>query len=141
MKMKFASVLLTLICLLGLSATAKADIRGQIRVTLPFEFVVDGKTLPAGTYTLSTFSDDKFAGLILSNHDHRVSVFVHPVEIEGASVDKPQVSFRRVGSQLFLTRIQSAYDVYSLPVPRSAIMHLADRSHGNGTASESSSGK
>jgi hypothetical protein len=141
MKMKFASVLLALICLLGLSAAAKAEIRGQIRVTLPFEFVVDGETLPAGTYTLSTFSDDKFDGLILSDHGHRVSVFVHPVEIEGASVDKPEVSFRRVGGQLFLTRIQTAYDVYNIPVPRSVITQYADRSHGNGTASESSSGK
>ena len=141
MKIKFASVLLTLICLLGLSAAARADIRGQILVTLPFEFVVDGEKLPAGTYTLSTFSDDKFDGLILSNRDHRISVLVHPVEIKSASVDKPQVSFRRVGSQLFLTRIQSAYDVYNIPVPRSVITHFADRSHGNGTASESSSGK
>jgi hypothetical protein len=141
MKMKLASVLLTLICLLGLSAAARADIRGQIRVTLPFEFVVDGEKLPAGTYTLSTFSDDKFDGLILSNHDHRIGVFVHPIEIEGTSADKPQVSFRRVGGQLFLTRIQTAYDVYNIPVPRSVIMHFADRSHGNGTASERSSGK
>src|SRR6201984_1853791 len=78
------SVLLALICLLGLRGAAKAGIRGQIRVTLPFEFVVDGETLPAGTYTLSTFSDDKFDGLILSDRDHRVSVFVHPIEIEGA---------------------------------------------------------
>ena len=141
MKMKFASVLLTLICLLGLSATAKGDIRGQIRVTLPFEFVVDGETFPAGTYTLSTFSDDKFDGLILSDRDHRVSVFVHPMEIEGASADKPQVSFRRVGGQLFLTRIQTAYDVYNIPVPRSVIVQFANGSHGKGTASDSSSGK
>jgi len=141
MKMKFASVLLTLICLLGLSATARADIRGQIRVTLPFEFVVHGETLPAGTYTLSTFTDDKSDGLILSNHDHRIAVFVHPAQIEGASADKPQVSFQRVGQQLFLTRIQTAYDVYDIPVPRSVIMQFADRSHGNGPASDSSSGK
>jgi hypothetical protein len=68
-------------------------------------------------------------------------VFVHPVEIEGASADKPQVSFQRVGNQLFLTRIQTSYDIYNIPVPRSVIMQYADRSHGNGTASESSSGK
>jgi len=141
MKMKFASVLLTLICVLGLSAAAKADIRGQIRVTLPFEFVVDGETLPAGTYTLSTFSDDKFDGLILSNHDHRIGVFVHPVEIEGTSADKPQVSFQRVGNQLFLTRIQTSYDIYNIPVPRSAILQFADASHGSGNASERSRGK
>jgi hypothetical protein len=141
MKMKFASVLVTLIGLIGLSAAARAEIRGQIRVTLPFEFVVDGETLPAGTYTLSTFSDDKFDGLILSDRDHGVSVFLHPVEIEGASADKPQVGFQRVGNQLFLTRIQTAYDVYNIPVPRAVIMQFANRSHGNGTASESSSGR
>jgi hypothetical protein len=141
MKMKLASVLLTVVCLLGLSAAAKADIRGQIRVTLPFEFVVDGETLPAGTYTLSTFSDDKFDGLILSSRNHRTSLFVHPVEIEGASADKPQVSFQRVGEQLFLTRIQTSHDIYNIPVHRSVVMQFADRSHGNGTASESSSGK
>ena len=140
MKMKFASVLLTLICLLGLSAAARADIRGQVRVTLPFEFVVDGETLPAGTYTLSTFSDDKFAGLILSNHDHRIGVFVHPVEIEGASANKPQVSFQRVGEQLFLTRIQTAYDVYNIAVPHSAIMQYAEKSRGEGTSSGNSAG-
>ena len=141
MKMKFAIVLLTLACLLGLSAAARAEIRGQIRVTLPFESVVDGETLPAGTYTLSTISEDKFDGLILSSHDHRVSVFVHPIEIEGTSADKPQVSFRQVGDHLFLTRIQTAYGVYNIPVPRSVIMQFADRSHGNATASESCSGK
>ena len=141
MKNKLASVLFTLTCILVFGLTAKADIRGQIRVTLPFEFVVDGETLPPGPYTLSTFTDDKFDGLILSNYDHQISVFVHPVEIEGASADKPQVSFQRVGQQLFLTRIQTAYDVYNIPVPRSVIMQYADRSHGNGTASESSSGK
>jgi hypothetical protein len=48
MKSKFASVLFTLTCILVFGLTAKADIRGQIRVTLPFEFVVDGETLPPG---------------------------------------------------------------------------------------------
>ena len=141
MNRKYASILLSLIGVLGMGTAAKAQSRGEIKVTLPFEFVVDGETLPAGTYTLSTFTDDKFDGLILSNRDRRIGVFVHPVEIEGASADKPQVSFRRVGQQLFLTRIQTAYDVYNIPVPRSVIMQFADRSHGNGTASDSSSGK
>ena len=141
MKMKFTSVLFALTCILAFGLPAKADIRGQIRVTLPFEFVVDGETLPAGTYTLGSFTNDKFDGLILSNQDHRISVFVHPVEIKSASSDKPQVSFQRVGEQLFLTRIQTAYDVYNIPVPRSVILQFADAAHGSGTASEGSKGK
>ncbi len=39
MKKKYASILLTLICLLGLGVTAAAQGRGEIVVTLPFEFV------------------------------------------------------------------------------------------------------
>jgi hypothetical protein len=138
MRKKYASLLLTLICLLGLGAAAKAQIRSEIVVTLPFEFVVSGKTLPAGTYTVSRFADDKFDGLILSSHENRTSVFVHPVEIENTSADKPQVSFERVGEQHFLTRIQTAYDVYNIPVSRSAIMEAAARAQDSGSASASS---
>jgi hypothetical protein len=140
MKDKFAKVLFTLICFLVFGLTAEADIRGQISVTLPFEFVVDGETLPPGTYTLSTFTDDKFDGLILSNYDHQISVFVHPVEIKGAAADKPRVSFQRVGNQLFLTRIQTAYDVYNIAVPHSAIIEYAEKSRGDGASSGNSAG-
>ncbi len=138
MKKKYASLLLTLICLLGLGVAAKAETRREIVVTLPFEFVVSGKTLPAGTYTVSRFSDDKFGGLILSSFENRTSVFVHPVEIESASADKPQVSFERVGEQHFLTRIQTANDVYNIHVSRLAIMEAAARPHDSGSTSGSS---
>src|SRR5260370_3540157 len=141
MKRKYANILLTLICLLGLGVAAKAQTRGKIVVTLPFEFVVSGKALPAGTYTVSRFADDKSEGLILSSYENRTSVFVHPVEIENASADKPQVSFERVGEQHFLTRIQTSYDVYNIPVSRSAIMEAAERSHDTGSASGSSLSK
>jgi len=116
---------------------AKAQIRGEIVVTLPFDFVVSGKTLPAGTYTLSHFSDDKFAGLILSSHENRTSVFVHPIEIESAHADKPSVSFERVGEQHFLSRIQTGNDVYNIPLSRSVIMEAAARLHDNGSDSGS----
>ena len=51
MKKKFASILITLTCVLGLGVAARATTRNEIVVTLPFEFVVSGKTLPAGTYS------------------------------------------------------------------------------------------
>jgi hypothetical protein len=121
-----------------MSSVAAAQIRGEIRVTLPFEFVVDGKTLPAGTYTVSRFANDKYEGLILANYEGRTSVFIHPVEIESASADKPQVSFERVGEQHFLSRIRTSHDVYNIPVSRSVILEAAARSQGNTSSSESS---
>ena len=135
---KYACFLLTLICLLALGAAANAQIRGEIVIKLPFEFVVSGKTLPAGTYTVSRFSDDKFDRVILSNYESRTSVFVHPVEIEEASADKPEVSFERVGEQHFLARIRTAHDVYTIPVSRPQILEAAARPHDDGSASTSS---
>jgi hypothetical protein len=135
---KYASILFTLICLLGVGVAAQAQIRSEIVVTLPFEFVISGKTLPAGTYTVSRFSDDKNDGVILSNRESGKSVFVRPIETEDTSADKTQVSFERVGELHFLTRIQTSHDVYKIPVSRSEILEAAARSHDNGSASASS---
>jgi len=137
-KKKYTSILLALIGLLGMGTAAKAEIRGALKVTVPFEFVVDGRTLPAGTYTVSRFADDKHGGLILSNHESRTSVFVLPVGVERASEDKPEVSFQRVGEQLFLSSIRTLQDVYDIAVPRSAMLEAAGRSHGNTGSSDSS---
>ena len=125
MKKKFARILLTLTCLLGLGGAARATTQAEIVVTLPFEFVVSGKTLPAGTYKVRQIFDDKLEGLLLSN-DH-TSVFVYPITVGSASSDKPQVRFDRVAEQRFLSSIRTASDVYSIPVPRAAIMEAAAR--------------
>ena len=138
MKRKYVSILLTLIGVLGMGTVAKAQIRGEIKVTLPFEFVVDGKTLPAGTYTVSRFADDTHEALILSNYEGRTSVFVHPVGVDSASTDKPEVRFQRLGEQLFLSSIRIEHDVYNIPVPRSAVLEAAGRSHENTGSSDSS---
>jgi len=65
-------------------------------------------------------------------------VFVHPVEIEEASADKPEVSFERVGEQHFLARIRIAHDVYTIPVSRPRILEAATRPHDHGSVSASS---
>jgi hypothetical protein len=126
---KYTSILLALIGLLGMATAAKAEIRGALKVTVPFEFVVDGRTLPAGTYTVSRYAVDKHNGLILSNYESRTSVFVLPVGVERTSADKPEVSFQRVGEQLFLSSIRTLQDVYDIAVPRSVMLEAAGRSH------------
>jgi hypothetical protein len=135
---RYASILLTIVFVLGLGVTAKAEIRNEIVVTLPFAFVVSGKTLPAGTYRVSRFSDDKDTGLLFSSRENRTGVFVHALEIENARVGGPSVSFEQIGGQHFLTRIQTPDDAYNIPVPRSAILEMATRSHDSGSTSGSS---
>jgi len=136
----YARFLVAITVLFGLGVAAKAETRAEIVVTLPFGFVVGGKTLPAGTYTVSRLSDEKFDGLILTSYDKHTSVFVRPSEFESASPDKPQMSFQRVGDQHFLSTIQTTWDVYHFPVSRSAIMEAAARSGNNASVSGSSGG-
>ncbi len=137
---KHAGLLVAITLLFGLGVAAKAETRAEIVVTLPFAFVVGGKTLPAGTYSVSRWSGDKFGSLMLTSHDNRASVFLLPSGIEGASADKPQVSFQRVGEQYCLSRIQTTWDVYHIPVSHSVIMEAAARSRNNTSASGSSGG-
>ena len=69
MKKQYASILLTLTCLLGLGVGAEGQSQREVIVTVPYEFVAGGKTLPAGTYTVTHVSEDRFSGLIISSYE------------------------------------------------------------------------
>jgi hypothetical protein len=75
---KYARSLVAIVFILGLSRVAKAESQDGIVVTLPFRFVVGGKTLPAGTYTVRNTSDDPSGPLKITNHDTSKSVLVLP---------------------------------------------------------------
>jgi hypothetical protein len=126
---KYARILVAVTFLLGLSVAANAEIRGEVVVTLPFEFVASGKTLPAGTYTVKRFSQQPFDVLMLTNDDHSTSVFVRPIEMVDASNDKLHVSFHKVGEQRFLSAIQTSDYTYNFSVSRSAILEAAAQQH------------
>jgi hypothetical protein len=138
---KYARILVAVTFLLGLSVAANAEIQAQIVVTLPFEFVVNGKTLPAGTYTVKRFSQQPFDVLMITSADDNTTVFANPVEMEGASDDKPKVTFSKVGEQHFLSAIQTAYYVYNFSVRRSVILDAAARQRDTASASATGGGK
>ena len=126
----YTRIVVAVTLLFGLSVAAKAQSETGIVVTLPFQFVVRGKILPAGTYTAKQLSFDRFGrALKLSNSANGASVFVLPNEIENASAFMPRVTFQRVGEHYFLSAIQTADDVYRFPISRSALMEAAAKSH------------
>ena len=49
LKHQWANVLLLVTSLFGLAAGAKAETHREVIVNIPYEFVVTGHTLPAGT--------------------------------------------------------------------------------------------
>jgi hypothetical protein len=123
----YTRIIVAVTLLFGLSVAAKAESETGIVVTLPFQFVVKGKILPAGTYTAKQLSNDRFV-LRLSNRANGTSVFVLPYEVENASAFMPRVSFQRVGEHYFLSAIQTADNVYNFPISRSALMEGAAKS-------------
>jgi hypothetical protein len=123
MKKKVKS-LIAVTCLLGLKVAANAEIRDQVVVKLPFEFVVSGTTLPAGTYTLKRLVQQQSNLLMLTNNDNRRSILVHPIEKLDASNDNPKVRFRKVGEQRFLSAILTADYLYSFPMSHSSVVEV-----------------
>jgi hypothetical protein len=116
---------------LGLGLAAQAEIRPEVSVTVPFNFVANGKTLPAGTYKVGRVSGDLLSLQLFRNRDNSVAVFVNPVEAETTNVDMPVVRFQQLGNQFFLSSIQTEDDVFNFHVSRSANQEAAARSINN----------
>jgi hypothetical protein len=135
---KYAKSLVAVTFLLGLGVAAKAETRPEIIAKFPFQFVVGGKTLPAGTYKVSRLGNDPFSVLMLTNDNSTASVLVLPLSIANPSSDKPEVGFERVGAEYLLSSIQTGDLVYNISVSRSLAMVAAAR--GNVSASGSAGG-
>lgn len=137
---KYAKILLAVTFLLGLGMAAKAETRPEIIAKFPFQFVVGGETLPAGTYTVSRLGDDPLSVLMLTNDNSTASVLVLPLSITEPSSDKPKVGFERVGARYLLSSIQTGDLVYNISVSRSLVMVAAAKPHGNVSGSVSAGG-
>ena|ERR1700733_8695791 len=137
---KYAKILVAVTFLLGLGVAAKAETRPEITAKFPFQFVVGGKTLPAGTYTVSRLGDDPLGVLRLTSDNSTASVFVLPLSIAKPSSDKLNVGFERVGASYLLSSIQTGDFVYNISVSRSLAMVAAAQPHGSVSGSGSAGG-
>lgn len=140
MRKQYLRILMVLIGAAGVAMAAKGQAVDQIVVKIPYEFVVAGKTLPAGTYRVNRVSITNERTLVLSSFENRASTIVLATDVENIPADKAQVSFEQVEGQYFLRKIETADHVFTIPVARSAIMEAAARSHGVTSASGSSNG-
>jgi hypothetical protein len=130
---KYSQILAAVIFLAGCGVAANAEMRDDIIVKLPFQFVAGEKTLPAGTYRVSQLSSDTSNGLlVLSSYDNGISVFVLPAAREGNSADNPHLSFRQVGEEHFLSTIQTALETYYILVSHSSLMEAAAKLRSSG---------
>ena len=135
MKHQWANVLLLVASIFGLAAGAKAETHREVIVNIPHEFVVTGRTLPAGTYIVSRLSDDRLAGLSIASYEQRSGILVLANQFENHRTDDIKVSFERVGGMYFLRSIEAMDGVYTFPLPHSALLMAKSAQTNNMSAS------
>jgi len=120
MKKFYLRIAVALLSIAALGITSKAQAVDQLVVTVPFQFVVDGTTFPAGTYRVHRLSDiNPSGGLVLSSYENRAIAVVLPIDIESARVNKPELTFETAGDQHVLSQVQTADHVFNIPISKS----------------------
>ncbi len=126
MKKLCLTVVLTLTCLLAWGGSARAQDAGLVVTNVPFEFVAGGRTLPAGTYSVSRVSH---SALAIRSYDS--GVFLLPIVFDGAPAEHAKLSFEHVGDKYFLSKVETAAGVYTIGTPRAMTKLAQIKDHGN----------
>ena len=108
--------------LAALAIIAKGQAVDQLVVNVPYEFVVAGKALPAGTYRVSRINDKDERQLIISSLENREAVMVISNEVSPIHTEKPSLSFQQAGGEYFLSKIATAEHVFAIPVSKQAVL-------------------
>lgn len=110
MKKLFSVVGIGSVLILLVAAVAQAQMPGTaIRASIPFDFIVRGRTLPAGHYEIRRVGDEP-TGLLIRNiddkHDHALFE-TETVYMRGVS-GKNELVFNRYGDTYYLSEVETA---------------------------------
>jgi hypothetical protein len=123
MKKAYLTVVLMLMCLLGVGVSARAQDADAVVVSVPFEFVAGGATLPAGEYRVSRVNPGMNRELAISGYN-KGGAFLLPLAFDGdaGANGQPKLSFERIAGKYFLTGIKTLSGVYTMPASREMVM-------------------
>jgi hypothetical protein len=121
MKKYYLTVLFTLVCVFGLGLDARAQDEDTVVAKVPYDFVVSGTVLPAGTYRVSRVETSGQRELVIRNDETGASVILIPTVFAGAPAEHTRLSLQPVGDKYFLSEIQTSNGVYTIAIPSSAI--------------------
>ena len=110
MKKLFSVMAIVGLLALSFAATAQAQLPGvPIRANIPFDFIVRGKTLPAGNYEIERVTDEP-GSLLLRNVNYKHDHIVFETEsMEGRRIANHNVLvFNRYGDEYFLSEVVTA---------------------------------
>ena len=134
MKKFHLTALLIVTCLLGLSVGSRAQDVDGVVVTVPFDFVAGGATLPAGQYRINRVNPGVNRELLIHSYSNG-GAFVLPVVFDGVLTDQPTLSFEHIGSRYFLSKIKTPGGVYSMKTPPERIALAQAKSQSTSSSS------
>jgi hypothetical protein len=120
MKKSYLTAVLTLTGFLGIGMGARAQDVDAVVVTVPFEFVAGGATLPAGEYRVSRVNPSVNRELAISGYD-KGSAFLLPLAFDDGPTERPTMSFEHRGDRYYLSGIKTLSGVYTIAVPRTKV--------------------
>ena len=98
-----------LLSVLWLGSAGAQEPGTKIRASIPFDFTVKGKTLPAGEYEVSRVMDEPIALLLRNVHDKHDEVVVETEPVIGRTTPKrDELIFNRYGESYFLSEVFTA---------------------------------
>jgi hypothetical protein len=98
----FALVLLVAVTMMG-DAVAQSI---RMKADVPFEFIVNGSTLPPGQYTIQSFGAADGKTLLVRNSDKNENATVNAIGVDSKTTSKnTKLVFHRYGDRYFLTQV------------------------------------
>jgi len=102
------------------AAAATAGEPDRLVVDVPYDFVVDGKTLPAGRYNVKRVDDSNLRMLSISSLENHAAVVTISNSFDNPRNFHPSLTLLETGDQRILTKIQTGEHVFYI--------HVSDKS-------------
>lgn len=134
MRKLYLRIFVALIGLASLGIATRGQDSDHIRVKIPFQFVVNGKTLPAGTYTVTPLTSINSIGLILADYDEHAIAIVLPTEVENRYSKITGVSLEQTEGQFVLSQIRTTDHSFKMPVSHAGLVPEAEAKAPAGTS-------
>lgn len=139
MKTVYVRLFTSLFVLAAFAAGARAQAVDEISINMDHEFVVAGKTLPAGTYKVFRASDSNNRELVISSVENHTGAIVIATDVEPNRGLETKAKFAVTGDQYVLTQLQTQEHMFTIPVSKSKPVEVA-ATQGNKTSTSSSAG-
>jgi hypothetical protein len=117
MKKQIMRALLGFALLTVMTASAYAQADQRMSVHIPFDFVVAGKQLPAGDYSVRRISKDSQSAIFIQSEDGRSAAMVF-TNAGSREPERAELRFRQHGENYFLSEVSIPSTAGIREIPR-----------------------